>query len=181
VPGIKTPPMTAKLFFKKPDKVHIESSGFAMLPRDAVAYNPMAFNEDLFDAMLQGEEAVGGVRCLKVKLLAKSDTVRLQRAMLYVDPARWLVLKMTTDPAQGGSADITFAYAYIDNAYFLPSKISLQMINPTGFRGPKGPGMKMDAPAAGDKRRASVSLVYSNHRVNKGIPDAIFKKDGNKK
>ncbi|MBL0173725.1 MAG: hypothetical protein IPP94_00380 [Ignavibacteria bacterium] len=181
VPGIKTPPMTAKIFFKKPDKVHIESSGFAMLPRDAVTYNPMAFNEDLFDAVLQGEETVNGVKCLKVKLLAKSDTVRLQRAMLCVDPARWLVLKMTTDPAQGGSADVIFTYAYIDNAYFLPSKISLQMINPTGFRESKGHGMKMDAPVAGDKRKASVSLVYSNHRVNKGIPDSIFKKDSKTK
>ena len=41
--------------------------------------------------------------------------------------------------------------------------------------------MKMDAPAAGDKRKASVTLVYSNHRVNKGIPDSIFKKDSKTK
>ena len=185
VPGIKAPPMKAKLYFKKPDKVHLESAGFAMLPRDAVAYNPSAFSEDMFDAVLQGEEIVGGVKCLKVKLLAKSDTIRLQRVTLCVDPARWLVLKMSTDPSQGGSAEIVLTYAFIDNAYFLPATISLTMANPSGAR---RQGMKQHtaptapaSPSDAEKRKATVRLVYSNHRVNKGIPDSIFHKDGKNK
>jgi outer membrane lipoprotein-sorting protein len=185
VPGIKAPPMKAKLYFKKPDKVHLESTSFAMLPRDAVAYNPSAFSEDMFDAVLQGEEMVGGVKCLKVKLLAKSDTIRLQRVTLFVDPARWLVLKMTTDPSQGGSADILLTYAFIDNAHFLPATIVLTMANPSA---PRRQGMKQQAaptapasPSDAEKRKATVRLVYSNHRVNKGIPDSIFHKDGKNK
>ena len=182
IPGVKTPPMKAKLYFKKPDRVHLEARGFAMLPRDVVTYNPMAFSEGQFDAVLQGEDVVGGVKCLKVKLLAKSDTIRLQRVTLFVDPSRWLILKMVTDPSQGASAEVVLSYAYIDNAYFLPSTISLMMANPTGFRRPgfKGPAAAA-APADMEKRKGTVQLTYTNHRVNKGIPDSIFLNDSKDK
>ena len=183
MPGMKVPPMKARMWYARPDRMHLETDGFAMLPRDAVALNPRIFSEDLYDAVLQGEESINGTRCLKLKLLARSDTLRLQRVMLFVDPTRWIILKMNTDPSQGGSAEISITYAYVDNKYFMPSKVLLRMQTPEGAgRGmmrkkfpPKGEG-------AADKANqpSTVTLSYTNYRVNKGIADEVFMRDKEK-
>ena len=40
VERLKVPPMKAKMYFKYPDKVHFDSKGFALLPREGLALNP---------------------------------------------------------------------------------------------------------------------------------------------
>ena len=172
IPGVKMPPMDAKIYFKKPDKLHLDAKGFAMLPRDIVGFNPGMFSEDAFDAVIQGEETIGSTRCLKLKLLAKSDTMRLQRAMLYVDQDRWIILRMTSDPLQGNSGEANFTYALIDNKYLLPSTVKLEMMVPASIAGRGRPKMEKNSDA--QKKSASVLLTYSNHRVNKGIDDSMF-------
>jgi outer membrane lipoprotein-sorting protein len=171
VPNMKVPPMHAVVYFKKPDRVHIESPGFAMLPRDAVTLNPRMLGEELYDAVLQGSEAVDGVSCLKLKLLAKSDTLRLQRVMLYVDPARWIILRMTTDPAQGSTADARFTYAKVENRWWMPTRVQLQMTLGAGVRPRSMPKEKLKET---ERSGATVTLTYTNYRVNKGISDAVF-------
>jgi hypothetical protein len=175
VPGVKMPPMDAKIYFKKPDKVHLDATGFAMLPRDVVGFNPSVFTEEFFDAVVQGEEMVDGARCLKVKLLAKSDTMRLQRVMLLVDQDRWIIIRMTTDPLQGNSAEAFFTYAFIENKYFLPSSIKLKMALAPNV-GMHGGRNKFQDNKNTERKNASVILTYKNHRVNKGIDDAMFSK-----
>lgn len=171
MPNLNVPPMKATVYYKKPDKVHIASSGFAMLPRDAVMFNPRMLGEDLYDAVVQGTELVDGAPCIKLKLLAKSDTLRLQRMMLYVDPTRWLILRMATDPAQGNSADARFTYLKVDGRWWLPSRIQLQMTLPAGSRPRSMPKEKLKETAS---TQSTVTIVYSNYRVNKGISDAVF-------
>jgi hypothetical protein len=177
MPGMKAPPMTAKIYHKKPDKLHIESQGFAMLPRDMIAFSPEVLNEDNFDAVIQGTEIVEGINCIKVKLLARSDTIRLQRIMLSVDPQRWIILKMNTEPAHGNAAEAHIAYTAVDNAYLLPSVINLRM---TIAGGMKMPGIKSGQSRSSEPKLATVTMNYSNYRVNKGIDDAIFRKDDGK-
>ena len=38
---LKMPDREAKIFFKKPDKIHIESEGFAMLPKEGLNFSPL--------------------------------------------------------------------------------------------------------------------------------------------
>ena len=42
---LKVPPMHATLYFKQPDKVHIESKNFAMLPRESMGMQFSKLNE----------------------------------------------------------------------------------------------------------------------------------------
>ncbi|MDH7516267.1 MAG: hypothetical protein QHI48_10390 [Bacteroidota bacterium] len=174
IPRVNVPPMDATVYYKKPDRFHIEAKGFAMLPRDAISFNPMLFTEEMYDAVVQGEEIVDGIRCHKVKLLAKSDTLRLQRAMLFVDPTRWIVLRMAADPARGSSADIRFTYAFIQNRWLLPSRVVIEIDAGPTARLPNKPG----APALGDDEKESqhsrIVMTYTNYSVNKGIPDSVF-------
>lgn len=167
---MQMPEMKARMYFKQPDKVHIESEGFAMLPRDAVSFRPTMFDSDQYDMVIQGTEKVRGHSCTKLKLLANSDTVRLQRVMLYVDTKRDLVLRMDADPGAGASATVEFVYTKVKGKYWLPKSISLEMDSPMSFRRPGVQRKKQSAAPA----KAKITLTYSDYIVNKGIPDSRF-------
>jgi hypothetical protein len=169
--GLSVPPMDATMYFKKPDKIHIESDGFAMLPRDAVGFHPAMFNKDDYDLVLQGSTLIQGVACTKVKLLARSDTIRLQRAMIYVDSKRALILRMDFDPGAGASATADFTYAFVENKYFLPSRIEIEMASPMHRQ---RPGHKPTTDENSDEQKARITMNYSSYVVNKGIPDSVF-------
>ncbi|MFA6235593.1 MAG: hypothetical protein WC824_15600 [Bacteroidota bacterium] len=173
--GLSVPPMNASMYFKKPDKFQIESDGFAMLPRDAVGFHPAMFNKDQYDLMIQGSAQVQGISCTKVKLLARSDTIRLQRAMIYVDTKRALILRMDFDPGSGASATADFTYAFIDNKYFLPSRIDIEMASPMRWQ---RPGQKIKSDENTDDQKARITMNYSGYVVNKGIPDSVFNQKG---
>ncbi|MFZ1730205.1 MAG: hypothetical protein WBQ23_07290 [Bacteroidota bacterium] len=179
--GLSVPPMDATMYYKKPDKTQIESDGFAMLPRDAVGFHPAMFNKDEYDLVVQGSTQIQGVACTKVKLLARFDTIRLQRAMIYVDTKRALILRMDFDPGAGASATANFTYAFIENKFFLPSRIDIEMASPMRWKLP-GKKAQTGEEAGGDKAR--ITMNYSGYVVNKGIPDSVFdskSKTGGKK
>lgn len=175
--GLTVPPMDAKMYFKKPDRIQIESDGFAMLPRDAVGFHPAMFEKEDYDMVVQGSENIQGVTCTKVKLLALSDTIRLQRAMIYVDTKRALILRMDFDPGAGASATADFAYAQVDGKYWLPSRVDIEMQSPRSFQRP-GPKAKSNDKLKDEKAR--ISMTYSGYVVNKGIPDSVFEAEKTK-
>jgi len=170
--GLSVPKMTATMYYKKPDKVHIESEGFAMLPRDAVGFHPDMFEKEQYDAVIQGEETIQGAACVKLKLLARSDSLRLQRATLFIDPARNVVLRMDADPGEGAAARADFTYNRVQGKYWLPKTIAISMSSPMHFRRPSA-----KKKTESDSGKATINLKYKNYVVNKGISDSVFKKD----
>jgi len=174
--GLSVPKMTATMYYKKPDKVHIESEGFAMLPRDAVGFNPAAFEKDAYDAVIQGKESIRGIPCTKLKLLARDDSIRLQRATLYVDESRNVVMRMDADPGEGASVQADFSYSKVNGKYWLPKGIEIVMASPMRFRRPN-----MKKQADGEDSKATITIRYRNYAVNKGLSDSLFENKKMKK
>jgi hypothetical protein len=171
--GLSVPEMTAVLYFRKPDRMHIESDGFAMLPRDAVAFRPTMFDTEQYDMVIQGTAKIHGTECVKVRLFARSDTIRLQRAMLFIDPRRDVILRADIDPGEGASAQVMLSYTRVDGSYWLPRRIDVTMESPMRFRRQGIPGKPQNGNA---KDEANITVTYSNYIVNKGIPDSVFEK-----
>ncbi len=174
IPGFRVPAMQARVYFKQPDKFKVESDGFAMLPRDAVHFSPAMFDPEMFDAVIQGTEKIGGTDCVKLTLLARSDTLRIQRATLFVETDRLLILKIKLTPTGGARVTANFSYTLIDNKYHLPSRIDIDMPTPNRFR-------RRDA---SDKTKdvekddmGHISLTYSNYMVNTGLSESLFDSD----
>ncbi|MBN1449171.1 MAG: hypothetical protein JXA28_14685, partial [Bacteroidetes bacterium] len=168
--GLSVPEMTAVLYFRKPDRIHIESDGFAMLPRDAVAFRPTMFNTEQYDMVIQGTAKIHGKECVKVRMFARSDTIRLQRAMLFIDQRRDVILRADIDPGEGASAQVTLSYTRVDGSYWLPRRIDVIMESPMRFRRQGLPSKPQNDNA---KDEANITVTYSNYIVNKGIPDSV--------
>lgn len=169
---MRLPKMEAVIYYKQPDKYHFEPKGgsFAMLPKDAVAFNPSTLATEMYDVVVQGRERVGNVDCVKVKMLAKSDSLRMQRLLLYVDPQFWVVKKLSTTPDKGASAEALFDHELVQNKYLMNSKITLTIDAPAfNMR-------KFKEGAAMDQQRGTVVVTYANYKVNTGLSDELFKK-----
>jgi len=174
---LRIPDMKLHMYYKQPDKVHFEAerkNSFAMLPRQGLVFNPVELFNSGYDAVIQGQDTVGSAACTKLVLLARSDTLRLQRIVLLIDPELNVVRRMRVTPYQGKKAEITFDYTLVDKRYPLPSRAV--------FRFDASPEPRPET-GGSDRRHfrtptsGTVTIVYSKYKVNKGIPDSIFEKE----
>lgn len=174
-PSMHVPEMKIKVFYKKPDKVHVESKdGFAMLPKQgALVGNPLRDMAAGSDLSVERSERVSGDDCYVIKGAFQHEG-RSAQATVWIDKRNFLVRRMSANPEWGPSVSARLWYMKVGNKYWLPrtteATISLPPMpdeNPEAERKPRGPTV--------------VKLSFANYRVNTGLADKIFhKQEGSK-
>ena len=178
--SIRVPRTTATMYFRRPDKVHFVSDRFSIIPREGMSPNPDRLRAD-YDATTIGWDTLGEKRVLKLQLAAKNQKVRLRQAFIWVDPNNWTLVKLTSMPYERRTITFEFEQGFVDNAYWLPSKLtayfgSVGERSEPIFQLPEGapnPAPQMDEMQRGF-RSGSVTFTYAKYRVNVGIPDSVF-------
>ncbi len=173
---VRVPQMKVKAFFKQPDKLHLESRGFAMLPRESMLLNPNRFNREDFYMTLLGKETLKDMETFKLELVPRKDSIKVRKLILWVDPLRWIILKIDSITWQGQSFEVTFKYDKFLEKHWLPVKASV-MVDLSGFKGfshfHDRPEWEEKKEASGDKK-GEVIVRFYEYRVNTGISDSIF-------
>jgi outer membrane lipoprotein-sorting protein len=174
-PSMHVPEMKIKVFYKKPDKVHVESrDGFAMLPKQgALVGNPLRDMAAGSDLSVARSERVSGDDCYVIKGTFEHEE-RSAQATVWIDMRYFLVRRMSVNPEWGPSVSARLWYVKVGNKYWLPrtteATVSLPPMpdeNPEAERKPRGPTI--------------VKLTFANYRVNTGLNDKIFhKQEGSK-
>ncbi len=177
---MRMPKMTATMYFKRPDKVDFKSESFVMLPREGITLDP-ALLRARYDATLIGEEQIGEIKTHKLQLAAKDAKIRLRQMFVWVAPSNWTIIKMETIPYQGRALTALFTYALQEGKYWLPQtlKISFEVSgrDTTARRiesdvANPPPLEEMQRPP----RSGTITVSYSNYKVNVGLTDEFFKK-----
>ena len=119
---LRVPKMNATLYFKKPDKVHFDSPGFALLPREGVVLNAGTLRAR-YDATIVAEENVEGKKLTKLQLTAREQNIRPKQLLVWVDQASWTIAKMESVPYQGRILRLEFTYAAQSGGYILPQTL----------------------------------------------------------
>ena len=178
---LKVPDMDAKIYFKKPDKLKMDSEGFAMLPKQAFNFSPDRLLSGNYSAIYVKQENIGNTPLEVIKVIPNDENSEIVLSTLWIEPGKNVIRKIESVPRKGGSFEISFNYSSNLN-YPLPSSIEFYFDVPNMPRGMNGPGGSRQQPKAkGSKpERGSVSIAYSNYKVNKGIPDSIFSEKKNK-
>jgi outer membrane lipoprotein-sorting protein len=181
---LRVPKMKATLYFKKPDKVHFDSPGFAMLPREGVVLNAATLHTK-YDATVLGDESVDGKKLLKLQLTGKEQTIRPRQLLVWVDQAVWAIAKMESVPYQGRVLRLEFTYAVQSGGYLLPQtlKASFESTARDSTQRPLDIDMP-NAPQLGEfnqraPRSGSITVKYLEYRINTGLSDEIFEKKEN--
>ena len=171
---LQVPSMEATMYFKSPDKIHFESPSFAMLPREGLALNPADLRRK-FEGELLGKDSVGTVVCHVLRLKPRSDETSQKAIMLWIDPARWVVMQMRTQPFEGRRLVARFSYVRVDGRFWLPETLAATFET---LGAPAEPGVAVpgapEAPQRRPLRQGSITVVYSSYEVNTGLTDEFF-------
>ena len=165
------PQMTIKIYFKQPNKVHIESKNFAMVPREGIALNPTDLLNK-FEATLVETENDSGRTVYKLRLISKPEENKvLTESYIWIDGTRWVVTKFESMPTAGRTVEIAFTYETVDGKYTLPSTMTATF----DFSGGDSFTQRKQRPGRMPSK-GTVEVKYSDYSVNTGLSDEIFEK-----
>jgi outer membrane lipoprotein-sorting protein len=177
---VRVPKSNATMYFKKPDRVHFTSTSFAIIPRDGLALNPALLREK-YDASFVAEEKTDGKKIYKLQLAAKDPKTRLRQMHVWIDSSNWTIIKMETIPYEGRTLSIDFVFGLLQGRFWLPTSMKATFGVASGETAKPGADTQPSpAPQLEEMQRAprsgSISIVYSNYKINVNLPDEIFER-----
>lgn len=183
IPFLTAPESTATMFFKAPDKTHIDAPGFAMLPKRGADVTIQRILDQPYVAVDAGREVFQDVMMRKVKILPIEEGGEVAVATVWIDTTQNVPRKVVSTTRQGGTvtAELVFDNAKA-RAYCLPSYVKL-MFDIGEYKLSKTMSGELDRPASqpdepkAKSTMAVVEIWYSGYELNIPIPDALFKAD----
>jgi len=182
---IKVPETKAKIYFKKPDKVHLKADGFAMLPKNGMEFSPSSLIKKDYTAIYEQDVDLNGYKTSIVKVIPLGDQGEVILSTLWIDQKKQVIRKVESTTKTKGTFTIDFTF---DDKikYPLPSKIifsfNMDKMNLpstiTGETNNENPDKKNKN--MGSTTKGQVIVNYSNYVVNKGVPDSIFEEKNKK-
>jgi hypothetical protein len=173
VERLSVPPMHVTMYFKQPDKVHFDAEGFALLPREGMAWNPGRLLER-YSVEGLAEDTVDGKTDYRLSLKTKDEKDRFRTALLYVDRDRWVADRIVFSSSDGRMMTVNIVYELI-SSHWLPLVMRFEYVSQ--------PAEAADAPWQGQApeggrkqmpRNGVVTILYSGYRVNTGLDDGLF-------
>jgi outer membrane lipoprotein-sorting protein len=166
------------LYYKQPNKIHIESKNFVMIPKQLFETNPADLLSK-FDATISDTATRNGVVVYTLRLISKPEADRpVHESFVWIDGSHWTITAIETVPMEGRKIRIEFNYTKVDGKYNLPSYIKASLSSSDQQEEKSTPRFHG---APGMPRNGTVEIRYSNYVVNSGLSDEIFENDKKKK
>lgn len=177
---IQAPPTKAKIYFKQPDKIHIESETFALIPKDGMGFSPSALLQKKYTAIYEKDDLVDEHDVSVVKIIPLGDGGNVILTTLFIDNKENIIRKLVTTTKSDGTFSIDLKYNS-DSPFPLPKEMifsfDLDGLNiPPGVSGELGTESEEKSKERNKQVQGKVYISYFNYKVNQGIPDHIFKR-----
>jgi hypothetical protein len=187
MPTIRIPDFTATLYFKKPDRFHIETKSFAPLPRNSGLFNPFQFDPEKNRITYQRTESLNGVQAdlYRVEPLDSKIMIRSFSIWTAERPARILQVESLSFRGTKGLAKLSYRNVEQGSEmWLLPDKVHVHLTFPEGA--PNADAWSLttkDNPVSGGMRRldevsgeGDLDLAYSDWQINTGLDESLFEK-----
>ncbi len=168
----KAPDMQAKLYYKAPDKMKVESKRVLFFPREGGFFNPSFFKKENFEIKILERLTYDGAKAVRLKLTPQKAKRNIQEFVLTINMDRNLIREMGFTQFDGREIKAVIDYGKFDG-FELPVHIRLKLDIPSfETEGPK----EFDQLVQKPKRvTGTIDISYSNYKVNSGLSDEIFK------
>lgn len=176
---LRIPKVSSTVYFKKPNKMKMDSKDFAILPKEGINFSPINMLNDNYTAIFIRQDTLDKINVDVVKIIPNNDSSNIILTTLWIDSKNNVIKKVETTTKRRGTL---VAILFYDNMikFGLPSRIDFSFM----IENPKLPEMlKMDA--GGIKKplgkisknlSGNIKVSYFNYQVNNGIDDSIFVK-----
>lgn len=170
-----------KVYFKRPDKVHIESRSIVIVRKDMLTFGNLAKRvEEGAQVVLAGTKNVGGTPMYVVKLIPKvpenpspppggyhrrhgftppAPPAGPPRVLVTINGRRWTIERMDLYDGDKLAATMYWTYVLVKDRYWMPSRIQCTMPSAQNRSGRPG---------------AQLVVTFSNYTVNTGLSDSLF-------
>ncbi len=184
---LKVPDTKAKIYFKQPDKTHLEAEGFAMLPKKGMDFSPSSLIQKEHTSIYERDVDLNGFNTSVIKIIPLGDYGDVLLTTFWIDQKAKLIRKVESATKTNGTFTVDFTYNDKLN-YPLPEKIVFsfntdKMDLPTEITSDASlpdSNIKGKRKSKDSRTRGIVTVNYSNYVINKGIPDSIFEKQSEK-
>ena len=179
VPMIKIDEVDAKIYYKQPNLMKVESKGIAILPKQGMGeLNAFLTNEKAYTCALNGTKMIVDIKTTVVSVLPLTENTDVILVKLWIDTQRDLILKSQITSKSNGTLDVDYFYG--DQAkYGLPYKMVFT-IDVKKFKLPKSVAAdlhqnKKKISAKEGPQTGTIVMQMRNYKVNQGIPNSKFK------
>jgi len=178
--GVNVPKTEAILFYKKPNKIHIESKGILFLPKKVMAINPYYLNR-YFKPLSIVKMIVKEVTIYKITLISKEKRLR-NGIEIWVEDKHWSIKKMKITRFKGSTVMAHIEYTMIKGKYWLPKSTVVELNIPAKARRPEifddfGEIDHWEEKGTVKTKKGIVNILFKNYRgVNAGLSDEVFKR-----
>lgn len=176
---LRVPESKAKIYFKQPDKLKLDSQGFALLPKEGINFSPNKILSGNFSAIYIKSDTLNNNDVDVVKVIPTSDSSEVILTTLWIDSEMHTVRKMESTTKRNGTFEINLFYESSGYKY-LPSKVRLTF-NVRDIQIPKAiSGDLNQDDRSGRKKRKNEPMVgtvivnYENYKINQGLEDSLF-------
>ncbi|HPT13668.1 MAG TPA: hypothetical protein PK796_02685 [Bacteroidales bacterium] len=165
----------ARIYYKYPDKVHIETEGFALLPKRAASFDPASFIGSDFTAVYIRNEKWGNTVVDVIKTIPHDPESDVILNTFWIDPVKKQILQFEINSKSGGAFQVVFEYN--NQPFDLPQRLTVNfdikdMNMPKTATGEINVSDKKKGAAKTNKGK--VTITYSNYKVNTGLDDKLF-------
>ncbi len=187
IPEFRIPDFAATVYFKRPDRFHLETKNFAPLPRGAALFDPARFGPERNRITWLSAEKVDGVpaEVFRVEPLEEKGKIRSYRVWVGGSPKR--ILQVESVSVQGGKARARIHSAPVRQGgeeIWLPERVDVQLTFPErGVRSPDNLLYGSDSPVSRGMARledlpaeGTVQITYAGWVWNRGLDDTVFRK-----
>jgi len=172
----KAPDLQAKLYYKVPDLLRIESKRVVFFPRDGGYFNPAQFKQEDYTVLFLGYVTYDNRKAAQLRLIPKKIKGATQDMVLTIDTAKILLQEMLLTQQGGKEVKAVFTYGTF-SGFALPTFVRLILNLPAAEPG-VAQGFGAIPNGTEEKRvQGEITIAYADYKVNTGLGDSIFTKN----
>ena len=194
VPGIRMPKKTYKVYYQHPNKFKADTKGFGILPNTGIFTSPKDNFVNLKDLRLNDNLSNEEAHCLTITGTLIPDSLKAQFPSEYakltfdplvdvvIDTNKWLIKTVTSRIDTVKLFEITNNYNLYEGMFYLPQESKVEyFIKDARLAGWLKKDVKTlmntnNLSGNSDVINGSIVVSYSEYKINRNLPDRIFKK-----
>jgi hypothetical protein len=184
IPGLRMPDFAADLYFKKPDKLHIETKSFAPIPRNSGFFDPFQFDPGKNRITFIQSAKLDGVQAELYKVEPGESETRVRFYYVWVGGNPRRILQVENHSFKGTKALVKLTYKNVAQGaenWLMPEKAHIHLTFPEGMQSPDTSFLIKDNPVAAGRGKpeemqgeGDIYISYSDWRINTGLDDSLF-------
>ena len=170
---LRVPVKKAEVFYQQPDTWHFKAKGFVLLPKKSVKFSVAAYLEGPVSAFYATSALMDQTQVDVVKILPLAADSELLLATLWIDRTTAVLRHVEAHTRSAGTYQVHFVYATAPFDLPVQTVISFEISRmqlPLKYLG----RLKVNSQKLGDKAQGTVTLTFTNFKVNEGMAATGF-------